>query len=317
MPEPDRYVYDGTGWSIEPTIPEGSKAENRFHNRMLRGSSVSRKVSLRRDASRYDARQLLRVSHFVMATKPGSPCHSFRYDTTVLMADGTRKRIFEVRIGDRVLTTDPETGERVVREVTELHVNRDSDMANVAVRDENGKISTIYTTQTHQFWSESDNAWVDAEELDPGDLLRAFDGSKVTVVGVRIWDSLHTMYDLTIEGVHTYYVTTGNEEVLVHNCGVVGDVSAETSTGAKNLTSKYVLSADEALTAGQKWLGTGYTEIGRPGSGVFRSSDGLRQFRIDNGSLAGAHKPGVPHVHLESVSSSGVVTTNNHIPFTN
>ena len=31
------------------------------------------------------------------------------------------------------------------------------------------------------------------------------------------------MYDLTIEGVHTYYVTAGNEEVLVHNYSPVVD----------------------------------------------------------------------------------------------
>jgi Pretoxin HINT domain len=173
--------------------------------------------ALRSGHHRYDALVLLRVSQIGIATK-ASPCHSFRYDTTVLMADGTRKRISEVEIGDHVLTTDPETGERVVREVTELHVNRDSDMANVSVRDENGKFSVIYTTQTHRFWSQTDNTWIDAEDLDSGDLLRAFDGSKITVVGVRTWAGLLTMYDLTIEGVHTYYVTTGNEEVLVHNC---------------------------------------------------------------------------------------------------
>lgn len=97
---------------------------------------------------------------------------------------------------------------------------------------------------------------------------------------------------------------------------VVDDVIAETRAGAGNLTSKYTLSADEALTAGERWVGSGYTEIGKPGSGVFRSADGTRQFRIDNGSITGAHKPGVPHVHLETVApGSKVPVANNHIPF--
>jgi RHS repeat-associated protein len=160
--------------------------------------------------------QTLEAATARKATK--TPCHSFRYDTTVLMADGTRKRIAEVGVGDRVLTTDPETGERVIREVTELHVNFDMDMANVSVRDADGNVSTIYTTQTHQFWSPTDNRWEDAADLDEGELLRTFDGSKVTVIGVRTWDGYQTMYDLTVEGVHTYYVTAGNEGVLVHNC---------------------------------------------------------------------------------------------------
>lgn len=184
----------------------------------------------------YDVPVPLRLSRNGMATKPGSPCHSFRYDTTVLMADGTRKRISEVAIGDHVLTTDLDTGERVIREVTDLHVNRDSDMANVTVRDENGNLSTIYTTETHQFWSQTDSRWENAAALDVGELLRAFDGSKVTVVGVNTWVGQQTMYDLTIEEVHAYYITAGNEQVLVHNCG--DPLPTQISGRTQRLTSK-------------------------------------------------------------------------------
>nr|WP_307175341.1 Hint domain-containing homing endonuclease [Streptomyces africanus] len=40
--------------------------------------------------------------------------NSFTPDTKVLMADGSTKRIKDVDIGDRVLATDPETGETKV-----------------------------------------------------------------------------------------------------------------------------------------------------------------------------------------------------------
>ena len=98
---------------------------------------------------------------------------------------------------------------------------------------------------------------------------------------------------------------------------VVDDVLAETAGATqRNLTSSYTLSADEALAAGQRWVGEGYTELGKPGSGVFRSADGLRQFRIDGNSLMGNHAPGVPHVHLETYAPGArVPTVNNHIPF--
>ena len=70
------------------------------------------------------------------------------------------------------------------------------------------------------------------------------------------------------------------------------------------------------LKAGEKFVGSGYKEIGKPGSGVFRSADGTRQFRIDNGSLTGNHKPGVPHGHLEVYKPGATKpTVNNHIPF--
>lgn len=94
--------------------------------------------------------------------------------------------------------------------------------------------------------------------------------------------------------------------------GTTGDrVIAETLAGRGNLTSKFTLSSNEALDTGIKWVGDGYKELD---SGVYRSADNLRQFRMDNGSLAGAHSPGVPHVHLETYKAdTGRFHANNHI----
>lgn len=98
----------------------------------------------------------------------------------------------------------------------------------------------------------------------------------------------------------------------------IGKVLQETVQGAGNLTSAHRLSEAEALDAGVTFLGTGYRELGKLGSGVFRSADGLRQFRIDSGSLAGAHAPGVPHVHFEvyATPTSRRPSVNNHVPIT-
>ncbi|MEU2156246.1 RHS repeat-associated core domain-containing protein [Streptomyces sp. NPDC019396] len=46
--------------------------------------------------------------------------NSFTADTPVLMADGTRKDIKDVKIGDQILATDPETGQTGPRKVTAL-----------------------------------------------------------------------------------------------------------------------------------------------------------------------------------------------------
>jgi hypothetical protein len=50
---------------------------------------------------------------------------SFSGDTEVLMAGGTTKPIEDVQVGDDVLATDPVTGERGPRKVTELWVHDD------------------------------------------------------------------------------------------------------------------------------------------------------------------------------------------------
>jgi hypothetical protein len=71
------------------------------------------------------------------------------------------------------------------------------------------------------------------------------------------------------------------------------------------------------LEAGEKFLSNGYRSIGRPGDGVYRSADGLRQFRIDSNSLAGKHDPWIPHAHLEVFKQKNIYKPyiNNHIPF--
>jgi len=93
-------------------------------------------------------------------------------------------------------------------------------------------------------------------------------------------------------------------------------VIAETRAGLGSFTSRFRLTISEALSAGQDFLGDAYTELGKTGSGVFRSADGLRQFRMDPGSVAGEHGPAVPHVHFEIFDGGTAVrpATNNHVP---
>lgn len=74
--------------------------------------------------------------------------------------------------------------------------------------------------------------------------------------------------------------------------GKIDTVINETLSGKKNFTSSTTLTSDEALAAGLKFLGTGYKEIGKSGSGVYHSADGTKEFRIDSGSIDGAHAPG-------------------------
>jgi hypothetical protein len=181
--------------------------------------------------------------------------------------------------------------------------------------------STLSGTPEHPFFLPALGRYVPLGQLRPGDLLLTSDGSQATVVASNLRHGVHQVFNFEVEHVHNYFVSTpGTHEpgVLVHNTCVIDDVIQETQAAAGNLTSRHTLSADEALEAGQRWLGRGYREIGEPNSGVFRSADGARQFRIDNGSIQGAHPPGVAHVHLERVAPDGrTIIANNHIPFTN
>jgi hypothetical protein len=168
----------------------------------------------------------------------GESCalHSFAGDTRVLMADGSTKAIAKVKLGDKVVATDPKTGKRYIETVRSLHVNRDTDLVDVTVKDRNGKRATIHTTKHHPFWDAGRHVWVAAADLKVGAQLHASMGPDVRVVGVRAFTRTQTMRDLTIDTVHTYYVLAEDTPILVHNCGGADPghlKSCECATGGK------------------------------------------------------------------------------------
>ncbi|MFJ7166539.1 ricin-type beta-trefoil lectin domain protein [Streptomyces globosus] len=149
-------------------------------------------------------------------------CNSFVAGTEVRLADGTSKPIEQVAEGDKVLTTDPETGETQAKDVTATIFTRDDkEYVDVGVQTESG-VETITTTKHHEFWSESDRAWKQAGDLRPGTVLRTEDGTAATIVRVRTYETLQNTYDLTVADFHTYYVLAGATPVLVHNCPAGG-----------------------------------------------------------------------------------------------
>ncbi|MCF6523101.1 HNH endonuclease [Streptomyces sp. JJ36] len=144
-------------------------------------------------------------------------CHSFLPGTRVLLADGTSRPIEEVGLGDEVTVTDPETGKTTTREVVGTIVTEDDKhFVDLTVRTDDGSAALISTT-THPFWAETEEAWVEAGELRPGMLLRTADGTTVEVEEVRHFQKRQRTHDLTVDGVHTYYVGAGTETLLVHN----------------------------------------------------------------------------------------------------
>ncbi|MEV4757823.1 polymorphic toxin-type HINT domain-containing protein [Micromonospora sp. NPDC049559] len=151
--------------------------------------------------------------------KPKPGCHSFDPDTPVLLADGSKKAIKDVQVGDAVTATDPASGTTTAEKVTALHNNRDVDLTDVSVATPEGAILTLHTTSHHPFWDATTETWVNASQLQPGDSLRGEDGHEVRVASIRSFLGARQMRDLTVDNFHTYYVIAGNMPVLVHNCG--------------------------------------------------------------------------------------------------
>lgn len=146
-------------------------------------------------------------------------CKCFLGDTDVLLADGKTKPIKDIKVGDKVLATDPKTGETGPRKVTRLIRTEDDKHFNtLSIATEDG-IEKLTATHEHPFWSPSEKRWVTAGDLEPGMTLRTDTGDTVLVTGNRPFTKHAITYNLTVEDLHTYYVLAGQTPVLVHNSG--------------------------------------------------------------------------------------------------
>ncbi|MDV5143289.1 polymorphic toxin-type HINT domain-containing protein [Streptomyces sp. SBC-4] len=146
-------------------------------------------------------------------------CHSFLPATEVLMADGTRKKIENVEVGDIVTTTDPGTGKNHKKRVAEVIVTEDDKDFTAITISADGRLSEIVATDTHPFWVPNLREWVDAGSLKAGQLLRTSSGIHVQISQVTRYTKQQRTYDLSIDDIHSYYVLAGATPVLVHNCG--------------------------------------------------------------------------------------------------
>lgn len=145
-------------------------------------------------------------------------CHSFGAGTAVVLANGSTKAINQVKPGDFVLTAEPGTDQKEKHKVTKVHVTtHDRDFVTVTIATKQGP-KTLNTTALHQIYDSTTKSWTRARDLNAGDRLQTADGSTAKVVNSRTYSDHKITYDLTVDGLHTYYVVAGDAALLVHNC---------------------------------------------------------------------------------------------------
>lgn len=202
-------------------FPEIAKAIKRLANigKLLEESATAKKL-IDKGKGVLDALRKVHAECLIEAAEE-LPDNSFTPRTPVLMADGTRKPIEDVRTGQDVLATDPGTGRTEGRMVTNVIIGQgQKNLVEVTVDtdgaagDATGKVTA---TGNHPFWVDNQHRWLTAADLKAGDRLRTPDGGLNEVVGTRAWTETRKVYNLTVEGVHTYYVGVGTTAILVHN----------------------------------------------------------------------------------------------------
>jgi hypothetical protein len=170
----------------------------------------------------------------------------------------------------------------------------------LTLRDSQGNVDTIKTTDWHPFWSESRQDWVKAAHLHDGELLQGKAGEPLTLIGSNRIQGVHTVFNMTVESEHVYRV--GRFACFVHNQNCHTDdqrallelIDEATMGGRKPLP---VSSAESALDLADE---VGLPSRAGPGDVGFPSNwHGGRPPNIP---------PGQPHIHIPGSVNGG------HIP---
>lgn len=153
------------------------------------------------------AYQIVKTAIFLYAAT--SQC--FTGETLVATEDG-EKRIDSIEEGDIIWAENTETGEKELCKVTEVFENETDTIVHVTLSDG----EQVNTTEYHPFYVEG-KGWCAASDLEKGYILRTATGEEIEVshVDIEKLDSPVKVYNLEVEGLHTYYV--GENKVLVHN----------------------------------------------------------------------------------------------------
>ncbi len=145
-----------------------------------------------------------------------------------------QKTIESLKLGDKALSWNPETGKLEYRMITNLF-ERKTDLI-YKLTFSSGH--SVETTWNHPFWVSSTGTstdstgspttgsvsdisslqagkWIETKDLKVGDVLKTANSSSLFISAISTDARVETVYNFEVEGNHTYFV--GEDGVLVHN----------------------------------------------------------------------------------------------------
>jgi filamentous hemagglutinin len=159
----------------------------------------------------------------------------FAAGTFVHTEHGTRE-IDTLAVGTRVLSRSGTTGEQTYCRVVNKFVYENKQALALEYAIEDGRTDSLLVTAEHPFWVK-DVGWTPVGRLQSGQVLEICDADgrddcdrqmgsmqelalsgrrwSATVVSVTTWERPETIYNIEVEGLHTYFV--GVFGVWVHN----------------------------------------------------------------------------------------------------
>jgi len=215
---PDLYVDE---LSTEYYTPNHTKSS------LSSGSTYYVYAQLRRQMSGYTSSSVVSTGIATESSSSGGGC--LHYDTLVTMWDGTRKKIYDLVVGDELLgyhiqgmldegnpnwmdwTTEDPIGEKVMCRVKSAVIDFYPEYYIIN--------NDIKITKAHHFFARHENSkqwgWIDSPELVVGDYLLHEDGSHIRVNSIEFIQDRLDVVTIDVEDTDTYLA--GGNSVLVHN----------------------------------------------------------------------------------------------------
>ncbi len=173
----------------------------------------------------------------------------FTGDTLICVEANAASPIDNIQVGDWVQSCSITPGQEVPscerRQVTKVFESTAHHLMSLSFQGQ-----TIRTTDEHPFYVLEVKDWVPARDLAKGNHLKTISGDSVEIDQVRSVQGPFPVYNLEVEGTHTYYACG----ILVHNCNIIGaleEIFDRGTQGAAGGNSRDLdqSSPDRALTA--------------------------------------------------------------------
>jgi hypothetical protein len=137
----------------------------------------------------------------------------FPGDTLITMSNGSKKKIYEIKVGDYVLSTKIETLDFVSKIVTNTFNNGNKSIYRISTEENN----IVYATWNHPFLVFDDLKWRKVYELKKGDLVALYkdEGILWNIIKKVEECSSEPTYNIEVEETHNYIAN----DFIVGNSG--------------------------------------------------------------------------------------------------
>ena len=164
-------------------------------------------------------------------------------DDTLVQTDRGLVPIAKIKVGDRVLAKNEETGVESYQDVIATFSEWHESTLTLSIS--NGKVDeAIITTDEHPFYVNGEG-FVPAGFLKVGDVVRLAGDKNAAVVGIKRNKVGQLAYNLTVANDHTYFV--GHVGALVHNScdsGIFGSITGPQAKRIQAIADKYGVNID-------------------------------------------------------------------------